>query len=98
MWLKAFWYYTDQFAETNRRDMNLFIIMYSEWEKQAYLFNFLVGHMDTETLLKSDSHTALHSVPMLHQHDSILTVWDSHQNVWRLNIHCDNNLDVDMAE
>ncbi len=28
----------------------------------------------------------------------ILTVWDSHQKVWRLNIHCDNSLVVDMAE
>ncbi len=28
----------------------------------------------------------------------ILTVWDSHQKVWRLNIYCDNNLVVDMDE
>ncbi len=28
----------------------------------------------------------------------ILTVWDIHQKVWRLNIHCDNSLEVDMAE
>ncbi len=26
------------------------------------------------------------------------SVWDSHQKVWRLFIHCDNSLVVDMAE
>ncbi len=26
------------------------------------------------------------------------SVWNSHQKVWRLNIHCDNSLVVDMAE
>ncbi len=38
------------------------------------------------------------SVKDLRNNKSFLTVWDSHQKVWRLNIHCDNSLVVDMAK